>query len=1144
MHCAGVGCVATKTWDWKNGSWKSQHYRAGKWFTAQEFAASGIHELATLLEKVHLAPKAFIVRGGLTAEARSALSKGNAIRRLKHPDGRDLASLEEVSRSWVMIDIDKWPLPASADLVESPEHVIEAAIYALLPSEFHDVECWWQLSASAGFATGVLKVHIFFWLREPASNQHIKDVLKQEGVAVDYALFNAAQAHYVAAPIINGGHDPLPRRTGMVKGSESSVILPTLKPKAARSYAGTSSSNLPADVEGCLALLGDGDGLEGFHIPLLSATMQYAVEAELTGERDDQALKALLRDRVLSAPRDESSRPDVETYASDQYLTDLIDGAFKRINGNGQSLAEAPLPAHFPRPTMDGAKAAKWLRRIVKAFFNQVENILNARDERNRLVSLRLSSMTAADWDLEQEKAANKVARWMFWLVLFVPDLTEQQILDGLQQYSEERFKRRVTAQATRDAKRKFGVQKINKMPRLQIKGGAGLGKSTAIIEEYQKRPGLWKRQIRMFVPTIGLAEEFATKVGTKAGAASPDGGHVPRAIVFYGRTHGHEIGKAFCHPDRVEIVAKAQSLVPSVYSAFCYREALFKGEQRCPKFGWCETSGYISQFKDRSGALRLFPHALLTTKQTDDLALPEPDLVIIDENCVEALTDSYEVNPAWLTQPTSYSAGNAAEIADALAVGELVVETVAGGGDAITALGTKVTRADLLAAAKAAERIISPAINPTNTAAEIDAVLTTYSPGNGQHVARLLRQLAKDMKNGRLNSLAVEYCPDIQSKTEGGTRVNVPMILVHQSKKHKIKKSVALCLIDADADLDINRQFFGQRLRGFELSAVRRGRFVQISNSALANSSLAPPDNLQNNVPKAERLRGRIGGFVEGLVKEGRKVLVVATKPVRQAFSGEVGPKLPVFAPWLGAEITHYGQFLGVDRWSAFDAVVIVGREQIPPLAAERLARAVYGGSTVRLNLGGEYIQQRRGYDLRHGQADVLVQVHPEPLVQKFVELKREQKLAQAIDRLRLIHPDGRKPVIYVLTNVPIPGIVVDRLVKLKEVWAGGTVWERALEATGGVVPLIAGWLTTHLPDIFGSTRTTERAIAELKTAKKTASWQLEYYCRLAVFSREGGTRQSLALVRVGVDDPKARLSALVGKAVAEFRYVADTSD
>ena len=787
---------------------------------------------------------------------------------------------------------------------------------------------------------------------------------------------------------------------------------------------------------------------------------------------------------------------------------------------------------------MDGAKASRLLRRIVKAFFNQVEKTLSARDERDRLLSLRLSSMTAADWERAWARALKTFGALMLWLLILEIDLTEQQSLDGLAAYTKERVKRRVAARSARDAKRKFGVCNLNKMPRLQIKGGAGLGKSTTIIDEYSKRPGLWGLHIWMFVPTIGLAEEFAEKVREKANAVRPIKGHGPRAIVFYGRTHGHEIGKALCHLDRVDVVAEAQSMVPSVYKAFCVQDIPFVGMQRCPQFGWCQASGYVSQFKDTAGALRLFPHALLTTKQAGDLTLPQPDLVIIDESCIDALTGSYEVNPAWLTQPSSYPAGSAADIADALAVGKVVTEAIAEGGDVIATLSAEVSRAELLAAAKAADRVISPAISPHNTNPEIYAALSTYSPGNGPHVARLLRQLARDMKNGRLDSLAVEYCPDAQSKTKAGTRVNVPMILVHQSKKHKVKASAALCLIDADADLDINRQFFGQRLRGFELSAVRRGRFIQVCNSALANSSLAPPDNLPNNARSAAPLRGRVGGFVGGLVAEGRKVLVVATKPVRQALCGELGPKLPVFAPWLGAELTSHGQFLGVDRWAGFEAVVIVGREQMPPVAAERLARAVYGGSTVRLNLGGAYVRERRGYDLRHGQADVEVHAHPEPLVQKFVELKRELKLAQAIDRLRLIHADDRNPVIYILTNVPIPGIVVDRLLTLAEIWVGGTVWERALAATGGVVPLIAGWLATNLPDIFGSVRTAERAIAQLRQREKTATWQLEYYCELAVFFLEGGERQSSALVRAGVADAQARLSTLLGKTVAELRY------
>jgi hypothetical protein len=81
-------------------------------------------------------------------------------------------------------------------------------------------DCWWQLSSSAGFAVGMLKAHLFFWVSEPASNEHIKRVLVEYAPAIDRAPFNAAQPHYIAAPIIEGGYDPIPRRTGWRQGLE------------------------------------------------------------------------------------------------------------------------------------------------------------------------------------------------------------------------------------------------------------------------------------------------------------------------------------------------------------------------------------------------------------------------------------------------------------------------------------------------------------------------------------------------------------------------------------------------------------------------------------------------------------------------------------------------------------------------------------------------------------------------------------------------------------------------------------------------------------------------------------------------------------------------------------------------------------
>ena len=87
--------------------------------------------------------------------------------------------------------------------------VIEEAIQALLPEPFHDAECFWQLSSSAGFVLGVLKVHLCYWLSEAQDNAYLRAWFKHFAPYIDIAPFNAVQPHYVADPKIEQGDDPL-----------------------------------------------------------------------------------------------------------------------------------------------------------------------------------------------------------------------------------------------------------------------------------------------------------------------------------------------------------------------------------------------------------------------------------------------------------------------------------------------------------------------------------------------------------------------------------------------------------------------------------------------------------------------------------------------------------------------------------------------------------------------------------------------------------------------------------------------------------------------------------------------------------------------------------------------------------------------
>jgi hypothetical protein len=62
-----------------------------------------------------------------------------------------------------------------------------------------------------------------------------------------------------------------------------------------------------------------------------------------------------------------------------------------------------------------------------------------------------------------------------------------------------------------------------------------------------------------------------------------------------------------------------------------------------------------LAEYADRAPALRIFPHAHLGLEQPEELRLPEPDLVIIDEGCIDALREQVEVHLDWLSDPRVY---------------------------------------------------------------------------------------------------------------------------------------------------------------------------------------------------------------------------------------------------------------------------------------------------------------------------------------------------------------------------------------------------------------------------------------------------------------------------------------------------------
>jgi putative DNA primase/helicase len=351
-----------------NGSWKkTADYNAGFTFGAMARECPNLQALAALVEDIRTDGNAFIVRGELDDAGRAACEEADArnrvhkIARRKNDKGDGIpAHLTEVPRRWIMNDIDGWQLPPGADLATDPTAVIDAAIRSLYPEPFHDAECFWQLSSSAGFAPGLLKVHPFFWLSEAHDNAYLRRWFGHFAPLVDIAPFSAVQPHYLTDPVISGGIDPLPVRTGWRHGTIAEVVLPPLPDVADRSAhtsphshnAKTGAAGLhAANIDGALARLGDGDGLDGFHRPLLAASMQYCIRCQKGGTRNDAKFIVDLCAAIEAAPK-RDSRADVAGYLDEVYLHRIIDGAFHLIDNAAKSDAaeefDDPAPVKLP----------------------------------------------------------------------------------------------------------------------------------------------------------------------------------------------------------------------------------------------------------------------------------------------------------------------------------------------------------------------------------------------------------------------------------------------------------------------------------------------------------------------------------------------------------------------------------------------------------------------------------------------------------------------------------------------------------------------------------------------------------------------------------------------------------------------------
>ena len=86
------------------------------------------------------------------------------------------------------------------------------------------------------------------------------------------------------------------------------------------------------------------------------------------------------------------------------------------------------------------------------------------------------------------------------------------------------------------------------------------------------------------------------------------------------------------------------------------------------------------------------------------------------------------------------------------------------------------------------------------------------------------------------------------------------------------------------------------------------------------------------------------VAEFIRGVAANEGRTLVVTNKRVRCALTGEkANRELPMHGRYGGADIAHFGAIRGTNEFEDHDVVIILGREQLSPRDAERLAKAIW---------------------------------------------------------------------------------------------------------------------------------------------------------------------------------------------------------
>lgn len=242
-------------------------------------------------------------------------------RRLLYADEGTLATLREVPRDYLILDLDSTPIPAGLDFLKEPVTAVGAVLDTI--EELTGCAFLVAISSSAGFKTGV-RAKAIVRLHQPFLPSEMRRWAKGVNMRfnmklVDPAVLAPAQPIYFARPIFFGVPDPFPHRVYTRHGREHVVL------------AIPSEAAMQMRPEGIV--VGGGGwrvhltrlGALGFHDPLLAAAGAVVYRHCCAPvEPVASAIHGVVREAVLRADPGSRGAEEIARYASRRFWDDAI----------------------------------------------------------------------------------------------------------------------------------------------------------------------------------------------------------------------------------------------------------------------------------------------------------------------------------------------------------------------------------------------------------------------------------------------------------------------------------------------------------------------------------------------------------------------------------------------------------------------------------------------------------------------------------------------------------------------------------------------------------------------------------------------------------------------------------------------------